>query len=301
MSMPSANHDRVTALIQLSDRVYPAIDRRVGDEARAHRIVRLGITTVAQTLETSYSHRLPGDQYHALLVHQLVEGDLHASGDAYAAWPTYQKSLTELPRIPLIQPKSELTSLSCRYSDVARSTIARDGNYESDASHAVHLSALALPYAAELYPELDQAKIALYCLLHDIVEAYTGDIATLGASDEVMRMKQVAEEKGLMQFADEFGVPYPHFVDLVHDYEHLTDNEAKFVKAFDKLDPSFTHLSNNGLSLTRDYGIRTATEFLRQTDSTTDRMRSYAADFPEVMADRQELLLQVANNAAWPK
>jgi putative hydrolase of HD superfamily len=302
MTQTINTRNRADTLIHLSDRIYDAIDTEVDGETRSRRIVTLGVNVVAQMLETSYSHRFPGDHYHQLLVNEMAHGGLTISDRAYDAWPRYKTIVAELPSRPIMVPVDQtLVDLSSQYADVQRATQARDGLYETDARHAAHLSALALPYAAELYPELDQAKIALYCLLHDIVEAYAGDVPSLNMSIEVMRAKQTAEAAAIQQLTREFGDTYPQFVKFVHDYEELTDNEARFVKTFDKLDPSFTQAANGGITLTRDYGIRSAREYLRGIDASTVRMRSYAQDFPEVMADRQELNHRVAEMTDWPE
>jgi 5'-deoxynucleotidase YfbR-like HD superfamily hydrolase len=171
--------------------------------------------------------------------------------------------------------------------------------HETDARHATHLAALALPYASEFYPELDQAKIALYSLLHDIVEAYAGDVPSLNMSDAVMEAKERAEATAMRQVSSEFGACYPQFVRLIQDYEDLADDEARFVKTFDKLDPHFTHLNNNGITLRRDFHIQSARHLINVMNATAARMRSYAGDFPEVMADREELICRVADSTPW--
>lgn len=293
--------NRVDHLVVLSNRVYDAIDIPEAEGARARRILIVGINTIAHCLEKSYGYRLAGDEFHALLVRELEQGGIAPSDPVYDEWPSYRRIVADLPRVGLHDSDEELFKLASSYADVRRLTIARDGEYETDATHAVHLAALALPYAAELYPELDQAKIALYSLLHDIVEAYAGDVPTLGASDEMIRLKEIEERAALERIALEFSTRFPKLVACIHNYEHLRDDEARFVKSLDKIDPSFTHLANRGLALTRELGLRSADEFLRQTNKTTVRISRYANDFPEVVADRIELLERVASATDWPE
>jgi 5'-deoxynucleotidase YfbR-like HD superfamily hydrolase len=293
--------NRVDALTHLSERAYDTLYGPELTDMRAQRILCLGINTVAQVLETSYGHRLAGDQYHQLLVQELAAGGLSIDDQAYAPYPNYRHSVSELPRRPFIQIAPELTRLSNEYGAVRRATIGRHGERETDAVHAVHLGAIALPYALEIYPELDQSKIALYTLLHDIVEAYTGDVPSLGASDETMKAKELAEELALKQLDTDYGARYPRLLEIVNDYESRNDDEACFVKTFDKLDPSFTHVTNRGIALTRDLGIRSKREFRRQTVITATRMRDYSYNFPEATIDRIELLERVAAEADWPE
>lgn len=297
----NTSSNRVDSLIALSDRIYDVIDAPMNEGTRARKILTVGINAVAHSLEKSYGHRFAGDGFHAFLLRELEQGGLTTESPAYAPWPAYQSTVSELPGATLHGTNEELFKLASSYADVRRLTLARDGTYETDASHAVHLAALALPYAAEYYPELDQAKIALYCLLHDIVEAYAGDVPTLGASDEMLRLKDIEERAALERIVYEFTPHFPKLVSIIQSYEHLSDNEARFVKSFDKLDPSFTHLANRGLALTRECGIRSSNEFLRQTDITTARIARYANDFPEVIADRTELLERVAAQTDWPQ
>ena len=293
--------NRVDALTHLSERAYDALYGLELTDVRAQRVLRLGINTVAQTLESSYGHRLAGDQYHQLLGQELAAGGLTIHDRAYDAYPSYRTIVSDLPRRPFIQLSPELTHLSDQYGNVRRATVGRHGEQETDAMHAIHMGALALPYAAEYYPELDQSKVALYTLLHDIVEAYAGDVPSLGASDEIMKAKELAEELALKQLDDDYGTRYPQLVNLVNEYEARSDDEAMYVKTFDKLDPSFTHIANQGIVLTRDLGIRSRGEFRRQTIITATRMRGYARKFPEATMDRVELLERVAAVTDWPE
>ena len=297
----TASSNRVDHLIALSDRVYDALDTPEADGLKAKRILIVGINAIAHCLEKSYGHRLAGDEFHALLVRELQQSGVVQSDPTYDAWPAYRQIVADLPSVGLHESNEELFKLASSYADVRRLTIARSSQYETDATHAIHLTALALPYAAELYPELDQAKIALYGLLHDIVEAYAGDVPTLGASDEMIRLKEIEERAALERIALEFSACFPKLVACIKNYEHIADDEARFVKSFDKIDPSFTHLANHGLALTRELGLRSADEFLTQTDKTTARIARYANDFPEVVADRTELLNRVADTTDWPK
>lgn len=296
--MKTTSELRVDSLIALSDKIYPVIDSEIQGETRARRILRLGIQVVAHTLETAPEYPLvAGDHYHALLRHELSPTIMPAD---YAAWPGYAPQLAALPRPqPALILDQPLDSLARAYADVPRGTMSANGEFETDASHAIHLSALALPYAAEYYPEFDQSKIAVYCLIHDLVEAYAGDVLSLGMSKADEARKNRDEAAALRRITNEFSESFPRFVAAIHDYENLVDDEARFVKTFDKVDPSFTHFANHGRALRNSPRITSSDTFRTLIDETTERMRPYSGGFPEVMEDRRELTERIIAITPW--
>lgn len=298
MTLPS---ERVDNLQEMSDQVYDAGDTIMYGETVARRIVRLGILTVSTVLENSYNTGLAGDRYHALLVRELESTGFAYREVAQEKYPSYEKSTDNLPeQFKPVGIDMELLKLANDYADIKRRTFAKSGQRETDASHVVHLSALALPYAAEHYPHLDQSKIALYCLIHDILEAYAGDVASLGASKEVMEQKQRDENEALETLISNFGQKYPKLIRCVQDYEHLVDDEARYVKTFDKLDPGFTHLYSDGKALTGYLKISSRDEFEAKVQETTDRMLPYCGDYLDLMDDRNELTQRIAEHTPWP-
>lgn len=290
--------ERVDHLMALSREVYPAIEQSTGGEIRARQIVRLGIGAAARALCIGNDIPVAGAAYHRLLVDQLGRGGLSTESPAYGPFPHYTRRVTQLPKSGPFH-YAALDTFANKYSDVKRRTITGRGEWESDAEHATHLSALALPYAAEHYPALDQGKVAMYCLIHDILEAYTGDVPTLGISAEAHSQKQAAEAQALEALKKDYGRTHPTLVAVIESYEQLEDTEARYVKTFDKLDPSFTTFENSGASLLRFHRYRSADEYLSACDQTTQRMAGYAHDFPELMQDRLELLERVAAHTPW--
>lgn len=292
---------RVDALIALSDRVYPTIDQIVDDETRARRMLRLGINVVAQTLEDSFGIRHAGNVWHGLMVQELQAGGLSIHDPEYDAWPEYRRQAGKLSIsrfVPDYNPQLDIVAQ--KYADVRRATWAHDGALETDASHVAHFASLALPYAAQYYPELDPAKLALYSLLHDIPEYLNGDVASLGMSKEIEEQKDRDEAEAIEELRTTFGPSFPKLIQIIDNYEALNDDESKYIKTFDKLDPGFTHFSNNGHQLVSRYGLASR-EAHRAIDAPTiERMSRYNAGFPLVMEDRQELTRRVSI-ATWPE
>lgn len=255
---------RVDLLMHRSDIVYDHIDKIQNGEPRYRRMLRIGINAVGTALKDGDSVQQVGRRLISLS-------------------PTAK---------PL--PNGPLDTLSNTYADVRRATLDREGNAEADGRHAIHLMKLAVPYAARYYPYLDTGKIAVYALLHDIVEAYADDTPSLGISAAQMEQKNLIEAQALETLEKEYGDAFPELVQLVEAYESLSDDEAKFNKTFDKLDPGFTHFYTRGSQLLNRYNYDRP-NFLRAIDETTVRMQVYAGGFPELMADRDELTRRVAD------
>jgi 5'-deoxynucleotidase YfbR-like HD superfamily hydrolase len=264
--MPTTNAERVTSLIRHSDRVYDTIDQSYDNEVRYRRILRIGVNTVALSLRSG--------------------APLSETGAKLRALPN------DLP--PQTGPLDTLANL---YADIERATLDRDGKHETDARHAVHLMRLAVPYAGEFYPKLDANKIAAYALIHDIVEAYADDTPSLGITPEQKKQKDLNEALAIKQLYNDYHETWPELIELIEAYEALTESEARFVKTFDKLDPSFTHFYNKGHQLTTRYGYKHPDEFLDAIHQTTRRMSDYSSEFPLLMQDREGLIRRVADVA----
>ncbi|MGH7218078.1 MAG: HD domain-containing protein [Candidatus Microsaccharimonas sp.] len=259
--------ERVDELMRRSDAIYDDIDRSFDDEVRYRRMLRTGIGMAAVSLRNG--------------------NNINETGQQLLNMPSANP--------PTIYPR-ELESLAYNYGDVTRATLDRRGNPEPDARHAIHLMKLAAPYARELYPSLNPNKIATYALVHDLLEAYAGDVPSLGMSKLQEAEKHHNEAQALITFRKEFGDTWPELVELVESYEALADSEARFTKTFDKLDPGFTHFYSNGAQLKSHYGY-SHDEFLGAIDEATKRMEPYSGEFPLVMHDRDELTRRVAQVA----
>lgn len=257
--------ERVDWLIEKSDTVYEDIDRHVENERAYRRVLRIGIATTACALQEGVTLSEVGS------------------------------SLLRLDAASLQAPHP-LDVLAHQYADVERATLDREGQPETDARHAIHLMKLAVPYALRFYPYLDTGKIAAYSLSHDIVEAYAKDTPSLGITPEQKAQKDRIEAQALRDIRRDYGDAWPEFIELIESYEKLEDDEARFTKAFDKLDPGFTHIYTKGVQLRTRYNY-TRSEYTDAMHEGTIRMQSYASDFPSVLEDREEISKRVADLA----
>lgn len=298
--MPNTN-ERVDGLMQLSDRVYPIIDSVIDNEASSRRMLRVGIASTAIALREQATPAQAGDIFHSQLITALSLGGLSTQDATYDSWPQYRQT-SQLLNIS--RPGATTTAfdtLSNKYGDVRRATKNAAYENETDASHAIHLSALALPYAAEFYPSLSQGKIAMDILIHDILEGYTDDVATLRISDAGLKAKHDNEALAFIKFEKEYGAEWPELVAVVNDYEQMVDREAAFVKSFDKIDPGFTHFANHGFQLLHYFKLRSAESFMATAEITVKRMAHYATQFPLVVEDRHTVHQRIAAHVNWPE
>lgn len=98
---------------------------------------------------------------------------------------------------------------------------------ESVAAHSWGISLLVLLL---LPPELDRARALTYATLHDIAEAWVGDITPHdGVTD-----KHAREDAAMEAFCARTG--RPDLLETWRAYEAQSDAEARFVRQLDRLD-----------------------------------------------------------------
>ena len=116
---------------------------------------------------------------------------------------------------------------------------------ENDTEHSYDLAMTAW-YLSSWFPELDQAKLIKYALVHDIVEVHAGDTHVFG-TEEQLNSKVERETKALKQLEEE----WPDFKELttmLQDYESKANAEARFIYALDKVIPIMLVYVNEGYS-----------------------------------------------------
>ena len=126
-----------------------------------------------------------------------------------------------------------------RLKNVLRSARTSAGRTESTAEHTWRLALLALILAGEK-PELDQQRVLAMCLVHDLGEAYEGDIPAVEQSDPAAK---AAAERSAM---DRLTPLLPDSASarirtLWEEYEVCATPEARWVKALDKAETILQH------------------------------------------------------------
>lgn len=108
---------------------------------------------------------------------------------------------------------------------------------ESVADHSWRISLMAMLLRPE-FPEADMDKVIKMCLIHDIGEAFTGDIPTF--------WKTSADEEKEEQLFDSWVATLPEgtreeWISLLAEMEALQTLEAKIYKSLDKMEAVISH------------------------------------------------------------
>lgn len=111
------------------------------------------------------------------------------------------------------------------------------GRHESVAEHSWRLAFMALLVTDE-FPELDMDKVIRMCLIHDMGEAFTGDIPTF----EKTEADGKKEDEILYEWVDSLPQPYKsEFRELLEEMNERKTEEAKLYKALDNLEAVIQH------------------------------------------------------------
>jgi len=78
-----------------------------------------------------------------------------------------------------MEPRTLLDALSVaeRLKDTTRHCYTKNGRYESVAEHSWMMTLMAF-FMKDEFPEVDMDKVIKMCIIHDLGEAFTGDIPT---------------------------------------------------------------------------------------------------------------------------
>jgi putative hydrolase of HD superfamily len=132
-----------------------------------------------------------------------------------------------------------LGNFAMLFAQVERAPRYSNGNRENDAEHSFHLALSAAELAADYYPELDLGLVTQFCLVHDLPEIYSGDVWTIGISEENRSIKELAEKDANGKLMKELP---PHISQILSRYEKQQEPEARFVRFVDKLMPDIIHI-----------------------------------------------------------
>jgi putative hydrolase of HD superfamily len=135
--------------------------------------------------------------------------------------------------LPLIEAYFELNHLKQLYRQGwLRVGLSRE-RCESVAEHSFGMALLCLFLADSYFPEADTTKVVRMALLHDLGEAYVGDITPHDAvsKEEKLQREREAVERILAKLPR--GAEY---LALWEEYEHGTSFEARLVRQVDRLE-----------------------------------------------------------------
>lgn len=131
----------------------------------------------------------------------------------------------------------EILHTAERLKDATRHCYTSGGRHESVAEHSWRISLMAY-WISDEFPQADMNKVLRMCLIHDLGEAFTGDIPTFlkTSSDEKREDELLAEWVSTL--------PEPFREEMAALYKEMSERktlEARIFKALDSLEALIQH------------------------------------------------------------
>lgn len=138
-----------------------------------------------------------------------------------------------------MEPRKLLESLKIaeRLKDATRHCYTSGGRRESVAEHSWRITLMAY-WVSDEFPEADLEKLMKMCLIHDLGEAFTGDIPTFDKTE--------ADEQKEGALLNEWvrSLPQPFADEMQALYQEMEERktlEARIYKALDNLEALIQH------------------------------------------------------------
>ena len=138
-----------------------------------------------------------------------------------------------------MEPKKllEILSVAERLKDATRHCDTSHGRRESVAEHSWRTTLMAY-LVHDAFPDADLCKLMKMCLIHDLGEAFTGDIPTF----EKTERDEKKEASLLAQWVASLPAPYgEEMAALYAEMDALQTTEARIYKALDSLEALIQH------------------------------------------------------------
>lgn len=138
-----------------------------------------------------------------------------------------------------MQPRRLLEALLVaeRLKDTTRHCYTSQGRHESVAEHSWMMTLMAF-FLRDEFPEADMDKVIRMCIIHDLGEAFTGDIPAFDKTSE----HEKTEETRLSSWVS--SLPEPYAAEMTALYREMAERktpEAKIYKAIDGLEAVIQH------------------------------------------------------------
>ena len=111
------------------------------------------------------------------------------------------------------------------------------GRHESVAEHSWRIALMAMLLTPE-FPEADMNKVIRMCLIHDLGEAFTGDIPSFEKTEADVAAEDAAFHNWVQTLPEE---TRGTFAALLEEMDALQTQEARIYKALDKLEAVIQH------------------------------------------------------------
>ncbi|VYT23171.1 5'-nucleotidase [uncultured Blautia sp.] len=131
----------------------------------------------------------------------------------------------------------DILSVTERLKDAVRHCYTSGGRRESVAEHSWMMTVMAF-FMRDEFPDADMDKVIEMCIIHDLGEAFTGDIPTFEKTKE----DEKREEDLLSDWIKTLPSGYAEKMQLLYEeMEEQKTQEAKIYKAIDKLEALIQH------------------------------------------------------------
>ena len=115
-----------------------------------------------------------------------------------------------------------------------------DGRQESVAEHSWRICLMTLLLSPKLDNKIDVQKAIKMAIVHDLNEAFVGDVPAFLI--EQNKKRNIKEGENILKLKKKYNSPsMDEICSLWQEYEASETNEAKFVKALDKLEVRVQH------------------------------------------------------------
>ena len=131
----------------------------------------------------------------------------------------------------------EILDVAERLKDATRHCYTRNGRHESVAEHSWMMTLMAF-FLRDEFPEVDMDKVIEMCIIHDLGEAFTGDIPSF----EKTNADEAREEAVLSDWVKSLPEPYAEKMTVL--FEEMAKREtmeAKVYKAIDGIEAVIQH------------------------------------------------------------
>ncbi|MDO4647092.1 MAG: HD domain-containing protein [Eubacteriales bacterium] len=133
----------------------------------------------------------------------------------------------------------EILSVAEKLKCNTRHCYTSNGRHESVAEHTFRMALMGMLISGEPeFADADMNKVIRMCLIHDLGEAFTGDIPTF--------LKNSGDAKKEDELFDEWVASFPEkqreeFQSLLDEMKEMKTLEAKIYKALDKMEAVIQH------------------------------------------------------------
>ncbi len=149
----------------------------------------------------------------------------------------------------------EILSKAGMLKTTTRHCYTEENRKESVADHSWRMALMAMLLSREPeFAQTDMNKVIRMCLIHDLGEAFTGDIPSF----EKTTSDEIREDAYFLDWVDSFpDAQKDEWICLLREMANLQTKEAKTYKALDKLEAVISH-NESDLStwLPLEYGLQ---------------------------------------------